>query len=53
MDCKMPSFSRKRSNKGSYIRLNTIPATNDASTNDVMYYNTCWIIAKKETNKTN
>ena len=53
MDYKILSSSRKRSNKGFYVCLNTKPVANDAPTTDLMYYKTCCLVAKKEADKTN
>ena len=48
MGDKTLSVAQKLCNKGFYRRLNVISAANDASANDVMYHNTCWVMLNEK-----
>lgn len=53
MDDKMLGVSKQPSNKGFYRHLNTSSVANDVPANNVMYYDICWIKAKREADRTN
>ena len=45
---KMLEVARKLSDKGFYLRLNTIPNAADAVANDVSYHLKCWVNAQRK-----
>ena len=47
----MFSVANKISNKDFFLRLNSIPISEDGVANDVRYHLPCWVKAKKETQR--